>query len=67
MACDVCGTIEDKMGNQHIFETYSEEALHGAIQHLMNADYLGKWAKDRIEDLEKEVRRRKNNHTKSTK
>lgn len=47
------------MSSQSMIESYSDEALQGAIQSLRKADYLGKWGQDRLADLEAEARRRK--------
>lgn len=46
-------------GARESIESYSEDALKGAIEQLRKADYLGKWGKDRLADLEAEARRRK--------
>jgi hypothetical protein len=49
------------MSAETMTKSYSDEALQGAIQQLRNADYLGKWGKDRLAVLEAEARRRKHN------
>jgi hypothetical protein len=49
----------DTMSAETMIESYSDEALQGAMESLRRADYLGKWGKDRLADLEAEARRRK--------
>lgn len=53
------------MSSQSMIESYSDEALQGAIQSLRKAEYLGQWGKDRLADLEAEARRRKHKRRES--
>ena len=48
-----------RAGARCTIESYSDDALQGAMEQLRKADYLGKWGKDKLADLEAEACRRK--------